>query len=131
VLGAAEFAVERARELAGSRVRRMTSERGPRDKRCADCQEALDGVANWEVCATLGQDQLQALGLAEPDLVAGAGAAFASSLSRMGVDQDWAAELARLVEQHAARTLCNPDVPPLPAAFATLLARVDTPLERV
>ncbi len=131
VLGAAEFAVERAREVAGSRVRAMTSQRGPKDKRCADCQEALNGVDNWDVCSTLGSEQLQALELVASVLVDGAGAAFASSLSRMGVDPGWAAELAGLVEQHAARTLCEPEPPPLPAAFAALLSRLGTPLERV
>lgn len=130
ILGAAQFAVERARELAGAKVRAMTSERGPRDKRCANCQTLIDGAANWDVCHILGTDQLRHLAT-ETELVSGAGLTFAQTLRRMGIHDSWADELATLVEQHAARTLCEQDPPPLPSAFAKLLARITTPLERV
>lgn len=131
ILGAAEFAVQRGRELAGARLRAMTGERGPRDKRCADCQAAIDGVANWDVAAALGEAQVVAVaGPVTHALVEGAGAAFAVTVERLGVRPDWAAELGALVEAHCAGTLYEVTPAPLPAAFAGLLRRVDMPLER-
>jgi hypothetical protein len=129
ILGAAEFAVQRGRELAGSRLRAMTSARGPKEKRCAECQEAIDGLPNWDVAATLGETQVAAVG-GNGGLVDGTGQAFASVLERMGVSSGWATELGDLVEQHTARTLYQPVPEGLPAGFAVLLRRIDLPLER-
>ena len=133
ILGAAEFAVQRGRELAGARLRAMTSSRGPKDKRCVECQTAIDGIPNWDVAAVLGDDQVAALsqGMAAGwSLVEGTAEAFAAVLERMGVQPVWAAELGNLVEQHASRTLYQPVPDGLPAGFAALLRRVDLPLER-
>lgn len=128
ILGAAEFAVQRGRELAGNRLRAMTGKRGAK---CDDCQAAIDGVANWDVAATLGEDQVVAMfGAATMSLVDGTGHAFASVLEGMGVSRRWAVDLGALVEQHAAGTLYRAAPGPFPAGFTRLLARIDLPLER-
>jgi len=93
--GAAELAVERAREVAGSRLRTKA-------KSCGDCQVAIDGVANGMVAHLLGPEQVRALTVgSERDLVKGAGATFAAAVARFGIGADWAVELGDLVETHA------------------------------
>jgi hypothetical protein len=131
ILGAAAFAVHRARELAGSRLRAMTSPRGPRDARCDECQDAINGVPNWDVAAVLGIQQVrQVANGSEPTLVDGAGQAFAAVVEGLGVTREWASELGALVERHALSTLYQAQPEGLPAAFESLLRRLDVPLER-
>lgn len=135
ILGAADFAIQRGREMAGSRLRSLTGARG--DKRCEECQQAISGVANWDVAATLGAERAKPyLNTAGPGttgngaLVDGVAQAFAAVLVGMGVTQDWAAELGELVELHAAKTLFQETPDPLPDGFSILLKRIDRPLER-
>lgn len=133
ILGAAGFAVRRARSLAGSRLRAMTSPRGPKDSRCEECQRQIDGVANWDVAATLGQEQVVGLvqhSGAVTNLVDGAGVELAAELVALGVSAEWASELGDLVEQHAAKTLYQAVPDALPAGFSLLLRRTELPLER-
>lgn len=135
ILGAADFAIERGREMAGSRLRSLTGARG--DKRCEECQQVIAGVPNSMVAATLGKERAKPyLTTSGPGttgngiLVDGLAEQFGAVLVGMGVAVDWAAELGGLVEQHAAKTLFL-DVPdPLPAGFSVLLQRIDRPLER-
>lgn len=115
--GAAELAVERAREVAGSRLRTKA-------KQCGDCQLSIDGAANGVVAHLLGPDQVRALaGGSERDLVKGAAATFVAAAARFGIGEEWAVELADLVEVHAARTLYELEAPALPAAFGALARR--------
>jgi hypothetical protein len=126
ILGAADLAVLRARELAGSRLRAWTSERGPKDKRCAECQEAIRSVPNWDVAAALGEEHVRAA-FAEQMLLDGAGQGFAALLEQQGISAEWASELGQLVEKHALLTLFQSPPEPLPPAFASLLSRLDEP----
>lgn len=105
VAGASEYAVERARELAGSRIR-------TRLKGCAPCQHSIDGFPNSLVASVLGPTTTAEAG-SEEELVAGAGASLARLLMRRGVDGDTASRLGAMVESHAARTLYLAEPPPL------------------
>ncbi len=127
ILGAADLAVLRARELAGSRLRAWTSERGPKNARCAECQEAIRGLPNWDVAAILGERQSLDTASGQ-SLIDGAAQGFAALLEQMGVSADWADELGQLVEKHALLTLFQAQPDPLPPAFAGLIARLDDPL---
>jgi hypothetical protein len=133
ILAYADAAIHRAREVAGSRLRAMTSPRGPKDSRCEDCQRLIGGIPNWDVSATLGAEQVKELTKGQAtdwSLCDGAGRSFAALLDQMGISAGWATELGDLVEQHAARTLYQATPDPLPAGFASLLRRIDLPLER-
>lgn len=119
IVGAAESHLERARELAGNRLRN-------RSKGCHPCQDAIQDQPAAMVASLLGVDQAHAVlagGATERDLVAGTAEAFARAASRFGVPDEWALELGGLVETHAARTLYEPEAPPLPASFAALTVR--------
>ena len=136
ILGAADFAIQRGRELAGQRLRAWTSSRGPRDVRCQECQEKIDGVPNWDVAAILGHETVTTLAMSPSlkttgggNLVDGVGQAFAAVAERLGVTPAWATELGELVEQHTARTLYDVVPEPMPDAFRRLLARIYVPLE--
>ncbi len=127
ILGAAELAVLEARKLAGGRLRAWTSARGPKDKRCAECQDAIRDLPNWDVAAALGEGYVRGA-FAEQSLVDGAAQGFAALLEQQGVGAAWATELGQLVEKHALLTLIEAPPAPLPPAFAGLLARIDEPL---
>ena len=134
ILGAADYAILRGREMAGARLRSLT---GPRAGKCDECQEAIVDVPNWLVAATLGKERAKPyLNTSGPgttgngNLVAGVADAFAAVVAGMGVAPAWASELGRLVEQHAAKTLFQETPDPLPAGFSVLLQRIDRPLER-
>lgn len=135
ILGAADYAILRGREMAGSRLRSLTGARG--DKRCEECQTVIAGVPNWDVAATLGKERARPyLNTAGPGttgngaLVDGVGQAFAAVLTGMGIASDWASELGELVEMHSAKTLFQETPDPLPRNFVLLLQRIDRPLER-
>ncbi len=55
--------------------------------------------------------------------MAGAGDELAETLIRLGVGSEWAGELGRMSENHAIRTLYEPDPPPLPAGFTAAVAK--------
>jgi len=117
VVALAEMAVERCRELAGSRLR--THSRG-----CTACAEKLDGVDNALVASVLGHEQATELEAPVPSvLVAGGAASFAKILRRRGVEESWVEALSGMVELHAARTLFQPEAPALPAGFLTAARR--------
>lgn len=107
IAGAAEYAVERARELAGSRIR-------TRLRQCAPCQHNIDGFPNALVASQLGPEVVSEAG--EPlELVAGAGGCLGRVLARHDIDQETAAAWGDHVERHAAQTLYMAEPPPLPA----------------
>lgn len=117
IVAMADVALERCRELAGSRLR--THARG-----CDTCAERLDGVPQELVASVLGFETATELDAPSPSaLVAGGTKAFVRSLERRGIGDAWALRLAELVELHAARTLFQADAPPLPAGFAEAARR--------
>ena len=111
VVAMANMAVERCRELAGSRLR--TQSRG-----CESCVEKLKDVDQDLVASVLGFEAASELGAEAPsDLVAGGGKAFKRTLAKNGISTEWATRLAELVELHAARTLFQREAPALPVGF--------------
>ena len=118
ILGASEAALDRARELAGSRLR-------PYQRRCGECFEGLEAVPNTALVAALGQDGLEKMEAPAPtELVAGATRTFQATLRRMGLTDEWAATIGDAVEAHAARTLLEEE-PGLPASFVNLVTRTE------
>lgn len=106
IVGAAEYAVERARELAGSRIR-------TRSKACGPCQAAINGYPNSLVAAVLGPNATTANAGEETELVRGAGDSLTRLLVRRGVDPITARQIGALIEEHAAQTLYLAEPPPL------------------
>ena len=108
---AAEFALDRCRELAGSRLRTKIT-RAPIEERCAACADLIRDVPSALVAAALGDQAPDGLPPARA-LVAGGAAAFEQKLIEWGADPERAARFAAAVEQHAARTLFDPAPPPV------------------
>ena len=99
VLGAAQLALHRCRELAGVRIR----------FKCPDCAE---GKPDSLVAAALGPkagDPVQ--------LVRGATDGFRELIEQQGISGDQAAALCEQLEIYAARTLFEPVCPDLPSGF--------------
>ena len=129
LLAASQAAIHRGREMAGARLRSMTT--GRNAKRCADCETLIAGIPTWDIPATLGEEQIVAMfGNTTAQLVNGTGHWLASMLEGMGVTRQWAAEIGALVEQHCAGTLYAATPGELPAGFVRLLGRTHLPLER-
>lgn len=119
ILGAAELAVERARELAGNRIAR-------RSQSCPECMERIHGVPRALVASVLGADQVRSVldgHGAEDELVAGAGKVLADRLVAWGINGGWPDKLGEMVEQHALKTLYDPETPGLPAGFEAACAK--------
>jgi hypothetical protein len=119
IVGAAELAVGRARELAGSRARRYAN------NGCEECRGLLTDVPQQQVVSVLGRERvrdLKAPGVEE--LVAGGASGLIETLLRWGIDQNRAGMIAGLVEQHAARTLFDERPSALPAGFAGYVKRI-------
>ena len=115
VLGAAELAIHRCREMAGSRLRSKHRTR-PELNVC-------DGAANGQVAALLGPVTLEQLGSAPADLVKDGAASFRTLLATWGHGENETAALATLLEAYAARTLFAERPPSAPAGFATYLTK--------
>ena len=115
VLGAAEMALARCREVAGSRIRSKNRNR-PELKIC-------DGVANALVVASLGAVTLEKLSADPADLVSGGADAFVHLVSGWGYPVPQAEALGQMLEMYAARTLFEEKSPPAPVGFAGFLHR--------
>lgn len=123
IVGAADLAVHRARELAGSRVRNLA-------KRDKEMTKLIDGVPARMVCPTLGRERVAELRApSERELVAGAGDLIADSLRIWGVADEVAAPLVERIEQHAARTLFDARPAPLPQSFENYVVGLNGQLE--
>lgn len=119
IIGAAEVAVDRCRELAGAKIVTRV-----RNAKCADCLAQINGVAPALVASALGIETLVSLGTPSPsELVAGGARSFVASAPRFGLNGH-AGELGELIEQHAAATLALAEPPELPQAFHDLLKRI-------
>lgn len=112
ILGAAELAVIRCRELAGSKIRTY-------QKNCPDCLEPANGKPNALVASLIGPENMSALGLKDTrKLVAGGTSTFRVLLTSYGVNELTADLLCSLIETHAAATLTTAAVG-LPDDFET------------
>lgn len=97
--GAAELALLRCRELAGSRLR-------SRRDSCPECLEANRHVPNAKLAAALGESGLVRLGLTEPmALVRGGSDIFRQLCVMWGVEPGLVTDLCGQIEVHAAHTL--------------------------
>ena len=119
IAGAAELAVARTRELAGSRLK-------SRSRGCDECQERIVNLPNGLIAAALGPltvgDVINGH-TRETSLVLGGADAFRDTIVGWGVPTEWAAELAQQIENHALRTLYEERPPPMPTGFQAMVAR--------
>jgi hypothetical protein len=105
--GAAEMALVRCRELAGTRLRSYRT-------KCPHCLDEVKDVPNALVASSLGRMGLEPLGAPEPrDLVKGGTDALREILPAWGYSPVEATTICDLLEIHAARTLfqARPAVP--------------------
>lgn len=119
IVGAATYAVDRARELAGQRLWR-------RAQACEDCRDDARDVPRELIAFTLGRERVASViaGHAnEQSLVADTGDKFAARLRAWDVNNGWDEQLGQMVEQHALRTLYLEVAPPLPAGFVAACRR--------
>jgi len=98
-LGAAELALDRLRERAGSVIR-------SRKMSCEDCFRGTEDVPNAELAARVGQEIVRALDItSELALVSGGSGTFAARLIGWGYSEHRAKVIAGVLEQIAAETL--------------------------
>ncbi len=119
IIGAAEMALRRCREMAGARIRRF-------DTKCHECLERADGKPNMLVAALIGPENLARLGTPEPlKLVEGGSDGFRSLLQdTWGIPDAQATALSQMVEMHAARTIFDSEVSELPSGFEAHVMRI-------
>lgn len=116
VLGAAELALLRARELAGSRLRNYA-------KKDTEAWKLLDGIPSHRVPWILGQEKSEALsGLTEAQLVSGARDFMLDAFRLWRLEEPVVEALATRIEQHAARTLWEESPRTLPPSFSHYIA---------
>jgi hypothetical protein len=119
IVGAAMMQIDRARELAGQRLIR-------RAQTCVDCRDKVKNVPAALVAAALGRDTVREVidgHGTEASLVNGIGDAFAARVRAWQIDGGWPEQLGNMVEQHALRTLYEPEVPPFPPGFLSACQR--------
>jgi hypothetical protein len=107
LLGAAELALERARELAGSRLlsKKMT---------CDGCFKGAEDVPPPQLAHHLGREVVEMLGFTSDfALVSGGCRTLVATAARWGLPEERAKILAALIERFAAETLFEKD-PRLP-----------------
>lgn len=119
VLGAAEMALARCREVAGSRLRSKYRQRAE--------MRVADGKPNAEIASILGPVTLGNLGADPLDLVSEGSSAFVGLLVQWGHSEREAAALGTMLETYAARTLFEDRSPAAPAGFAGFLSRRKVP----
>jgi len=104
--GIAEFAVTRAREMAGAKVRALK-------RSCEDCFAGLEDVPNTDIIAALGRERMERIGAPAPgQLVAGMVISYMTTCERLGLHVT--EEQAMKVAGYAATTVFNPQPPPIP-----------------
>lgn len=121
VRGAAELALYRCREVAGSRIRTQVRNRSKTSPELA----LIEGESNCHVASILGQKKLDALGLNTPVSLVRTGAdGFCALLEGWGFQPEQAKVLGDMISLHAARTLLEPTLPPLPPGFLAQVERL-------
>jgi hypothetical protein len=128
--GAMAVALERCRELAGSRL-------VSRAKGCEDCQPYVRDVPARLVPAALGKFRAGSIapGWNAAKLVSGGTSGLQTTLLAWGIDHAEVARLCKLVERHAAATLWSRDAatftleqrPPTSAELMAAAARGEEP----
>ncbi len=119
ILGAAELAVIRCRELAGAKIRADLIHG------CPECLKKADGKPNAMVAALVGSEGLLALKSQSVErLVVGGTDGFRSLMHSWGVDDLITDLIATLIEQHAARTLTAESVSLPPDLLKAVNGRV-------
>ncbi len=119
ILGAAELQIDHARERAGNQLVR-------RSQRYETCQQKIKDVPRAQVAATMGEEMVRTVlegHGSELDLVAGSFVPLVARLRKWGLDGTWPEQLAKMVEQHALRTLYETEVPPMPPGFTASCER--------
>lgn len=115
LMGAADLAVLRVREAAGSRLRSLA-------KKDPEALALIDGIKNGDVAATLGRERVKALRApSEKELVSAARDLLFDAIRTWGIDPKVAEVVAGNVERHAARTLYDLRPGGFPATFASYL----------
>lgn len=121
VRGAAELALYRCREVAGSRIRSNLQKRPGGRAELAE----IDGTKNCHVASKIGEKKLQAIGLNRPlDLVKTGADGFCALLEGWGFDEPQAQVLSEMILVYAAKTLFRPEIPPLPPGFLAQVERL-------
>ena len=116
VVGAAEFALLRCREVAGARIRSKQTKN-------PSIFSNVNGQPNAVVAALVGQEGLAALDVGSPlELVSGGSDGFKVLLLSWGYSIAQAEALAEMLTVFAARTLFE-TLPVLPASFTTQVER--------
>lgn len=119
VRGAAELALYRCREAAGSKIRQQIRTRSKGAPELA----LIDGRPNWHVAAMIGKQRLDVLGIGPPlQLVRTGTEGFCALLGAWGFQPSQAEVLSEMVAVWAAKTLFDEELPSLPPGF---LAQVD------
>lgn len=118
IVGAAEMAFSRCREVAGARLRSYK-------KSCPDCLQPADGKPNSLVASLIGPDMVQQIGAPAPlELVSGGTDSFKKLLTDWGLADNQSAALAEMVEVYAAKTIYELDPGPLSSGFIAHVERV-------
>lgn len=121
VRGAAEMAIFRCREVAGSRIRQRLKARS----RTSPEFTLIDGKPNCHVAALIGAERLHDAGLESPLTLVKSGAdGFCSILESWGFDKSQAKVLGDMIVVYSARTLFRADLPPIPPGFLAQVERM-------
>lgn len=118
VVGAAELALIRCREVAGSRLRSYK-------KSCPDCFETVNGKPNSMVASLMGPEGLEKIGAPNAlQLVSGGSDRFQDLLTDWGFAPNQAAALGEMVEVYAGKTLFDERPNPFSSGFMAHVERV-------
>lgn len=111
VHGAAQAAVYRAREAAGSRVASLA-------KRDPEIAARINGTPRSEIVALIGKEGMVAIQAPqEKELIRGARSLIEETLRSWSLDQETVTQIANAVEQHVLMTLYERKPKPLPSSF--------------
>jgi hypothetical protein len=118
VIGAAQLAVLRCREVAGARIRSKQNAH-------PDLFTKVDGKPNALVAALIGYEGVTQIEVADPlQLVFGGTDSLAQLLLAWGYSQAQVEALAEMIRVHAARTLFEQDVHELPSGLVAQIERM-------
>lgn len=117
IIGASELAVERIRELVGSRLR------GPA-QHCEDCLPLIDGIPNALVASALGKDRSLSMVPVTKLMADGTEGLRKVLTDRYEIEGKAADKICGLVASHAGRWLFSETAPALPDSFSAYLKRV-------
>lgn len=121
VRGAAELALMRCREVAGSRIRSRLQKQSDNEAEIA----AINGAQNAAVAFLVGQARLESIGFTEPLALVKSGTdSFCSLLQSWNFTEAQAKVLSEMLLLYAAKTLFDPNLPSLPAGFLAQVERL-------